>query len=241
MDPTSPERAYTGGNTILDRLSPGERESLLPQLNVSYDEEGSVLRARDAPLDAVHFPIDAVYSIVVELALGHTYEVGVIGRGGAVGAEIAIGAHVSSRTVLCQAAGSVAYISSDRFRTALDRSPAFLAAVRESLRRQWFDSQQTVACNFSHATEQRAARWILMTQDQIRRDRFNMRTEFLAIMLGIAPARVREPLTVLERLGCISYTGDQLTVRSREALEQYVCECYETARTARFIISDRAP
>jgi CRP-like cAMP-binding protein len=241
MDPTSPERAYTGGNTILDRLSPGERESLLPQLNVSYDEEGSVLRARDAPLDAVHFPIDAVYSIVVELALGHTYEVGVIGRGGAVGAEIAIGAHVSSRTVLCQSAGSVAYVSSDRFRTALDRSPTFLASVRESLRRQWFDSQQTVACNFAHATEQRAARWILMTQDQIGRDRFHMRKEFLSIMLGIAPARVGEPMALLEQLGCIYYKDDQLTVRSREALLQYACECYETARNARFIITDRVP
>ena len=241
MDSSPSARAYIGGNTILDRLSPGERESLLPELGVAFDEEGNVLWSHDQPIGAVHFPIDAVYSVVVELALGQTYEVGVIGRVGAVGAEIAIGARVSARTVLCQSAGSVAQISSDRFKVALDRSPTFLAAVRESLRRQWFDSQQTVACNFAHTPEQRAARWILITQDQVGRERFQMRAEFLSMMLGVAPARVSEPLALLERLGCIRYVKDQVTVISRDALHQYACECYDLARTARFITPERAP
>jgi CRP-like cAMP-binding protein len=237
----SPERAYTGGNAILDRLSPGEREHLLPQLGVSVEEEGNVLRPRDHPIDAVHFPIDVVYSVVVELALGHTYEVGVIGRSGAVGAEIAIGAQMSSRTVLCQASGSVAHLPSEQFKLALDRSPTFLAAVRESLRRQWFDSQQTVACNFAHTLEQRSARWILMTHDQVGHDRFQMRAEFLSIMLGVAVAKVREPLALLEQLGCIRYRDDQVTVVSHSALHQYACECYDLALTAPFITLHGVP
>ena len=235
MNPHPPERAYSGGNAVLDRLSPGEREDLLPLLGVSLEEEGSVLRARDQPIDAVYFPIDAIYSVVVELAQGHTYEVGIIGRGDVVGAELAIGAHVTSRTVLCQAAGDVAHISSDRFRTALDRSRTLLAAVRESLRRQWFDSQQTVACNFAHTLEQRAARWILMTQDQIGHDQFPMRAEFLSIMLGVSTEKVRAPLGLLEQLGCIRRGDEDLVVVSRNALHEYACECYDRQRTAPFI------
>jgi Crp-like helix-turn-helix protein len=233
--------AYSGGNTILDRLDSAERAKLLPQLSVCFTEEASVLHARDQSIDTVHFPIDAVYSVVVELAQGQMYEVDVIGRAGAVGAEIAIGADVVSRTVLCQAGGRVAQLPSDQFKTALDRSPVFLLAVLESLRRQWFDSQQTVACNFAHPIDQRAARWILMTQDQVGHENFPMRTEFLSIMLGIAEAKIHEPLAALVKLGCIRYEDDSLTVVSRDALRDYACECYERQRTAPFIASGSAP
>jgi CRP-like cAMP-binding protein len=234
----SHDRAYLRGNAILDRLSTGEREELLPQLNVTYEEEGSVLRARDQVIDAVHFPIDSVFSVVVELAQGHSYEVGVVGRNGAIGAEIAVGARVSSRTVLCQAPGSVAQISSERFRIALDRSPTFLAAVRESLRRQWFDSQQTVACNFAHTLEQRAARWILMTYDQVGHGRFHLRSDFLSIMLGVNTAQVREPLALLEQLGCIHREGNVMTIVSWDMLHEYACECYDRQLSAPFITAD---
>ena len=96
--------------TILDRLDRSEREALLPHLHVFDEEESNVIRTRGQPIEAVYFPIDAVYSVVVELSQGHTYEVDVIGRGGVVGAELAIGAHRALRTVLCQAGGRVAQL-----------------------------------------------------------------------------------------------------------------------------------
>jgi CRP-like cAMP-binding protein len=163
----------------------------------------------------------------VELSQGHTYEVDVIGRGGVVGAEIAIGAQRALRTVLCQAGGRVAQLPCHQFKDVLARNETFLLAVRDSLRRQWFDSQQTVACNFVHTVEQRAARWILMTQDQSGRDHFPMRYEYLAIMLGIPQMKVHEPIGVLAQLDCIRYADEHVTVISREALRNYVCECYE--------------
>src|SRR5580658_5179081 len=107
MGPHPTVSAYDGGNVILDRLAADEREALLPELAVCLDEEGTVLQARDQPIDMVHFPIDTVYSVVVELGPGQMYEVDIIGRESAVGAELAIGAHVASRTVLCQAGGRV--------------------------------------------------------------------------------------------------------------------------------------
>jgi CRP-like cAMP-binding protein len=227
MDSRPTESAYRGGNAILDHLSQTERETLLPYLRVYDDEEANVIRTRDQPIDTVHFPIDAVYSVVVELAQGNTFEVDVIGRGGVVGAEIAIGAQRALRTVLCQAGGRVAQLPSKYFKAALARDETLLLAVRDSLRRQWFDSQQTVACNFVHTVEQRAARWILMTQDQSGRDRFPMRFEYLAIMLGIAEAKVHEPIGVLVHLDCIRYADEHVTVVSRQALRDYVCECYD--------------
>ena len=227
MDLHPSASAYHGGNTILDRLDRSEREALLPHLHVFDEEESNVIRTRGQPIEAVYFPIDAVYSVVVELSQGHTYEVDVIGRGGVVGAELAIGAHRALRTVLCQAGGRVAQLPSEYFKETLTRDKSFFLSVSESLRRQWFDSQQTVACNFVHTLEQRAARWILMTQDQRGRDCFPMRREYLSIMLGLTPAKVGEPLAVLEQLDCIRYEDEHVTVTSREALHEYVCECYD--------------
>ena len=235
MDAHPLASAYCGGNAILDRLSPHEREDLLLHLSVYIEEEGSVLRARDRRIDAVHFPIDAVYAVVVELSLGHTYEVDFIGRAGVVGAEVAIGAEIASRTVLCQAGGRVAKLPRERFIDAIAQNRPFLLAVRESLRRQWFDSQQTVACNFVHTIEQRAARWILITQDQIGREHFPLRAELLSIMLGVTIAMVRRPLAVLVHLGCIRYEDDYVTVVSREALREHGCECYDLHKLAQCI------
>src|ERR1019366_3325118 len=86
--------------------------------------------------------------------------------------------------------------------------------------------------------EQRAARWILMTQDQIGREHFPLRAEFLSIMLGITVAMVPDPLAVLVHLGCIRYEDDYVTVVSREALRQYACECYALHKLARCIPLD---
>jgi CRP-like cAMP-binding protein len=219
--------AYSGGNAILDRLNPADRASLLPGLSVIFEEEASVLHARGQPIGGVYFPIEAVYSVVVELERGQMYEVNIIGRGGAAGIELALGARAALRTVLCQAPGRVAHIPRAEFMRALDRSPTLLAAVRESLRQQWFESEQTVACNFAHTIEQRAARWILMMQDQTGREYFPLRTEFLSMMLGIPDAKVRAPLAALAELGCIEYVGEELTVISRDALREHVCICYE--------------
>jgi CRP-like cAMP-binding protein len=227
MDSSHPStRAYLGGNAILDCLSASDREQLLPQLSVYSEDEATVLRARDQPINVVHFPIDAIYSVVVELAGGNAYEVGVVGRFGMVGGEIALGAHRSFRTVLCQAAGSVTQLPADRFRNALDRSPVFRTAVHDSLRREWFDSQQTVACNFAHSAEQRAARWALMTHDQVGYECFPLRSEFLSIMLGVSGRQILEPMKILEDLGCIRYEDGQLTILSRDLLVASACECY---------------
>src|SRR5580698_5192987 len=93
------EGGYPGGNAILDRLTATEREQLLPGLSVIFEEEATVRHARDQAIGGVHFPIDAVYSVVVELEHGEMYEVDVVGRAGAAGIELAIGAQAAMRTV----------------------------------------------------------------------------------------------------------------------------------------------
>ena len=179
------------------------------------------------PIDAVHFPIDSIYSIIVELTGGEAFEVGVVGRDGMVGAELAIGTGVAARSVICQAAGRVASISADRFREALNASDALVAGAQESLRRQWFISQQTVACNAAHTIEQRIARWVLMTADALGRTPFPLRFEFLQMMIGDDAATIRSTLAQFRMIGAMSYDDQLVTVASIATLHEMTCECYE--------------
>ncbi len=117
----------------------------------------------------------------------------------------------------------------------IEKDMAVIDVVRrESLRRQWFDSQQTVACNFAHPPEQRAARWILMTQDQsaatvshagrISLDHARHRTGAGPRTVGPAGTARLHPLR-----------RRPVTVVSRDTLQQYACECYDAVQTAPFV------
>ena len=55
---------------------------------------------------------------------------------------------------------------------------------------QYFTDQvsQHAACNQLHTVEERAARWLLMTDDRVDGDSFELTHEFLSLMPGVRPA-----------------------------------------------------
>lgn len=226
---------YEGGNAVLDRLSPELRDELRPHLGVFFEEEATVRVFRDEPIETVYFPIDAIYSVIVDVSNGNAYEVGVIGRDGMVCSEIVLGAELAPRTVLSQAPGQVARLTRDHFSHAVVQSREFREAVRESARRQWFVSQQTVACNYAHAAVERAARWVLMTHDAVGRASFKLRAEFASMMLGMPESEVLEPIDALVKQKCVRYEDEKVTIVSREALRKQACECYERQQISPFI------
>jgi CRP-like cAMP-binding protein len=85
---------------------------------------------------------------------------------------------------------------------------------------------QSVACNQLHDTEQRAARWLLMTRDRVARDSFPMTQQFLAQMLGVRRATVSGVATALQQAGMIAYHRGAITILDNAALERTACECY---------------
>jgi CRP-like cAMP-binding protein len=226
---------YGGGNALLDHLPADLQGELKPHLIVYEEQESAICLARDESIEAVYFPIDAIYSIVVEVAGGNAYEVDLVGRDGMVCAEIALGAQLAARTVICQSAGRVARLTRERFSVSVARSREFREAVRESARRQWYVGQQTVACNYAHSVEERAARWILMTQDAVGRSHFRIRAEFASMMLGMPAKTVVKPILELEQRGCVRYDNEQITILSREALRAIACECYDRQHLAPFV------
>jgi CRP-like cAMP-binding protein len=89
---------------------------------------------------------------------------------------------------------------------------------------------QFTACNRLHSVYERAARWILMTQDRVGHDTFPLTHEFLAIMLGSRRSGVTIAAAMLQKAGFITYHRGRITVLDRPGLEMTTCECYELTR-----------
>jgi CRP-like cAMP-binding protein len=89
---------------------------------------------------------------------------------------------------------------------------------------------RNAACNRAHNIRQRCARWLLMTADRMRSNRFDLKQEFLAQMLGVRRASVSEAASALAELNCIRYSRGVITIIDRPALEQASCSCYSVMR-----------
>ena len=223
-DPTNGQ--YDGGNRLIDGLPTTDRDTVVPHLTMMVAEEASSGISRGEPIVAAYFPVDAVFSVLVDFAGGDCYEADTIGREGVLGGELLLGAGVASRSVICQVGGRFAQMPADAFQRCLSEAPSFRDAVQRALLLQWYRAQQSVACNFAHTQVERCARWTLLTYDAIGRPDFPLRAEYLAMMLGVGTGVVAEPMRVLEAIGAIRFADGYVCVVSEHRLREAACECY---------------
>ena len=85
---------------------------------------------------------------------------------------------------------------------------------------------QSAACMASHALGRRLCRWLLMTHDGAAGDTFEVKHEFMALMLGVTRPVVSRAAGALRRGGLIRYARGRVTVLDRAGLEGRACECY---------------
>jgi CRP-like cAMP-binding protein len=79
---------------------------------------------------------------------------------------------------------------------------------------------------------ERCARWLLMTQDRVGRDEFQLTHEALATMLGVRRAGVSIAAAGLQHAGYIRYSRGRCAIVDRVGLEGVACECYEAINDA---------
>jgi CRP-like cAMP-binding protein len=85
---------------------------------------------------------------------------------------------------------------------------------------------QTAACNRHHLLRERLARWLLMTHDRMRTNKFLLTQEFLAHMLGVRRVGVTKAATLLQKKKLIRYNRGHITILDRKGLERASCRCY---------------
>lgn len=185
---------------------------------------GEVLSEPGQPIDLVVFPLDGVFSVVAETSDGDQVEAGTIGNEGVVGIAPFLGAGASMLRTMCQIPGT-ALVADVAVLLARADGALATAARRYALSFMTMASQGA-ACNRLHSIEQRAARWLLMVNDRIDRNPFELTQEFFAVMLGTTRPSVTLAAAALRRAGLISYERGKISIVDRGGLEEAACECY---------------
>jgi CRP-like cAMP-binding protein len=110
------------------------------------------------------------------------------------------------------------------------RHPALRSLIFRYLHGLMTQLSQSAVCNRFHTTDQRLARWLLISQDRVQSEVFAWTQEFLSQMLGADRASVTLAVGAPREAGPISTARGQITVLNRKKLGAQACECYQIVR-----------
>ncbi|MGZ8412157.1 MAG: Crp/Fnr family transcriptional regulator [Gemmatirosa sp.] len=96
----------------------------------------------------------------------------------------------------------------------------------ELLRPHLRAEQLEVLCNSLHTVEQRCARWLLTTHDQVGGDELILTHDVLSQMLAVRRAGVAEAAGALQQHGLIRCRRGHIALLDRAGLEAVGCECH---------------
>jgi CRP-like cAMP-binding protein len=225
------KRADAPANRLLGLLPPKDYRRLRPNLQpILLTYRQSLYRARKS-IDFVYFIETGVGSLVNTMANGQAAEVGTIGNEGMVGLPLVFGDDRAPTAVYVQVPGFGHRIKAAVFNKELARS-ATMRHVMHGYAHAFFNQvAQSAACNQFHSIEQRASRWMLMTQDRMESSEFLLTQEFLAMMLGVQRTGVTIAAGILQRAGLVRYRRGNVTILDRRGLERRACECYRVSKS----------
>lgn len=217
-------------NSLLAAVPRKEYRRLAAGLETVTLTFGEVLYEPGETIRHVYFPNKSLVSLLT-LADGHlALEVGLIGREGMVGIPLVLGQSESSVRALVQGSGTAMRMPAALFRKEFRLSPPLQQELYRYTHALMAQISQTAACNRFHVVETRLARWLLMTHDRVKSDRFRMTHEFLGHMLGVRRVGVTKAAHTLQQRKLISYSRGDITVLDRKGLESAACECYEVVK-----------
>jgi CRP-like cAMP-binding protein len=219
-------------NHLIALLPRRDRVSLLAACEPVRLELGTVLCEPGEPTRHVYFPKDCFISLVTATEGEPGLEVGMVGREGMLGAQLALGVSAIPLHALVQGAGRAWRIAAAPFRHALSDSKALQLSLNRYVYVLMAQFAASAACTRFHRVEPRLARWLLMTQDRAHSDSFHLTHELLAHMLGVRRVGITGAACDLQRLGLIRYRRGAITVLDRAGLEAAACSCYAADRRA---------
>lgn len=236
----SPLRPQTGAraagreplrqNRLLARLSAPELRRWRTRGETVRLAFGQVLYQSGELKPYVYFPLDSYISQISSLAGEPCLEVARTGPEGMVGASLLFGVQVAPLYTEVQGGGTAFRLDALRFAREAARSSELRQVMNRYLYVRMSQLSQMPACTRFHLLEARLARWLLMTRDCARSERFRVTQSHMALMLGVRRVGITSAAGMLQKRNLIRYRRGDMTILDARALEASSCECYATAR-----------
>ena len=219
-------------NHLIELLAREDRRRLLAICEPVDLVLGQVVYEPARPARHVYFPLNSFISLVAMLAGSPGVEVGMVGREGMLGSQLALGVRATPLRAVVQGSGGALRAGTVAFRRELARNLTLQRTLDRYIAVVLVQLTTSAVCLRFHQIGPRLARWLLMSQDRADADTFCITHEFLAYMLGVRRAGVTAAATKLHRAGLIEYRRGVLTVLDRSGLEAAACPCYALDRRA---------
>nr|MDP2192311.1 Crp/Fnr family transcriptional regulator [Rhodoferax sp.] len=178
----------------------------------------------------VYFPVEGFISLVAPIDGKPGLEVGMVGREGMFGVQLALGVVTTPLHALVQGPGAAWRIETDAFLSELAGNETLQRILKRYICVLIAELSTSAACLRFHQIGPRLARWLLMSQDRAHSSSFRVTHEFLAYMLGVRRVGITTAAMALQRSGLIKYHHGDLTVVDRGGLEAAACSCYAADR-----------
>ena len=219
-------------NQLLAQLPSASRSRLEALGQVVELRLSEIVGDAGNPTAFVLFPMDGFISLLAQVDTGHAIEVGMVGREGMLGTQLALGVATEPLRALVQGPGRALRFSATVFRRELRADPALRTTIDRYVYVLFAQNARAAACLRFHRIEQRLARWLLMSHDRAGEDRFRVTHEFLAYMLGVRRVGVTVAAGAFQRRNLITYDRGEMTIVDRIGLESAACSCYARDRAA---------
>lgn len=220
----------TEQNHLIELLPGKLRSRLLAICEPVEFAIGEVLSDVGMPTRYVYFPTAGFVSLVTAINGRPTLEVGMVGREGMLGAQLVLGVQASPLHAVVQGSGTAWRIGGLEFSRELVRSSALQRGLNRYVYVTMMQLASAASCLRFHQIGPRLARWLLMTQDRARSDKFHITHEFLAYMLGVRRVGITTAASRLQRDGLIKYRRGEIQVLNRRGLKAAACSCYTADR-----------
>jgi len=220
----------TPENHLIEMLPGKARRRLLGVAQQVQLVQSDVLGGSGKPTRHVYFPINGFISLITSIDGKPVLEVGMVGREGMCGAQVALRVPTQPLHALVQGPGTAWRMPIGAFRRELDRSPPLQLIIDRYLYVLMLQLAHASACTRFHQIHARLSRWLLMMEDRAHADTFGVTQEFLGFMLGVRRVGISGAAAALQQQGLIQYSRGQVTVLNRKGLEAVSCSCYADDR-----------
>ena len=226
FEPAPSETRLATQNHLIEILAASDRRRLLAVCDTVDLVLGQVVCQPATSTQHVYFPVDSFISLVATVAGSPGVEVGMVGREGMLGSQLALGVGTTPLHAVVQGPGTALRAGSAAFRRELARSASLRRTIDLYIAIMMAQLATSAVCLRFHEIGPRLARWLLMSRDRAEADTFRMTHEFLAYMLGVRRVGITAAATRLQRVGLIEYRRGLMTVLDRRGLEAMACPCY---------------